>query len=565
MLCHSSSEYKPDSFTRPKQNSDSNEGPRTSSNGRISLFLSPKALRTVWALSCVFALHALDDWFGICCTFYGVIIWPWVRYAEKISGNDRGPRQSCFNPGSTVVERGAAKNCGICKLSLTVPLLGRRTTLLLRATWEELSVPDNLAICRTLRLVFGRLLSLQEYVDAPSHSLSIVFYYAYLRGTQSLILSLIVNPDLFLGWTVCLLALSALSASAVLLFVRDGFWQKERSRCLVWDLFVFYLIQLSTGRLLITRGVLWGCLQKGCGEPVYIALAKSSLDVWSHPSGPSSKDGRVEISIYFIVLTEEEVLRTRLWIKAAQLLHDGPRFSLLIGLENRRKSDGLQNEICKLSPHFERLRILVVGKKSKKRNLKFGLSRGERSERDSVRFSVQWEALLRDFYLLKSGSLDLISSRVVVSESGGRIRELDIMRGGRVRSNREILGRKAELTPVVRRNGCVFVKELWNTRYRSKFPSDSYVFSWRARRDKLPTRVNLSRRGVLLDSHLCPLCNPAMEDVQHVFFRCDVARGVFVKVVVGRDWYSTARLCSFSDLGCLVLILSDFLPCLKSI
>ncbi|GJW67783.1 RNA-directed DNA polymerase, eukaryota [Tanacetum coccineum] len=44
------------------------------------------------------------------------------------------------------------------------------------------------------------------------------------------------------------------------------------------------------------------------------------------------------------------------------------------------------------------------------------------------------------------------------------------------------------------------------------------IFSWRARRDRLPTRVNLSRRGVLLDSHLCPLCNAAMEDVQHVFF-----------------------------------------------
>ncbi|GJW48158.1 mitogen-activated protein kinase kinase kinase 18-like protein [Tanacetum coccineum] len=29
--------------------------------------------------------------------------------------------------------------------------------------------------------------------------------------------------------------------------------------------------------------------------------------------------------------------------------------------------------------------------------------------------------------------------------------------------------------------------------------------------NELPTRVNLSRRGVLLDSHLCPLCNAAME------------------------------------------------------
>ncbi|GJT55318.1 RNA-directed DNA polymerase, eukaryota, partial [Tanacetum coccineum] len=44
----------------------------------------------------------------------------------------------------------------------------------------------------------------------------------------------------------------------------------------------------------------------------------------------------------------------------------------------------------------------------------------------------------------------------------------------------------------------------------------------------LPTRVNLSRRGVLLDSHLCPLCNAAMEDVQHVFFQC-AWLGVFSK------------------------------------
>ncbi|GJV60463.1 RNA-directed DNA polymerase, eukaryota, partial [Tanacetum coccineum] len=72
------------------------------------------------------------------------------------------------------------------------------------------------------------------------------------------------------------------------------------------------------------------------------------------------------------------------------------------------------------------------------------------------------------------------------------------------------------------------------------------VFSWRARRDRLPTRVNLSRRGVLLDSHLCPLCNAAMEDVQHVFFRCDVARVVLRKICRwwDLDWQ---EICSFSD------------------
>ncbi|GKB82576.1 RNA-directed DNA polymerase, eukaryota [Tanacetum coccineum] len=43
------------------------------------------------------------------------------------------------------------------------------------------------------------------------------------------------------------------------------------------------------------------------------------------------------------------------------------------------------------------------------------------------------------------------------------------------------------------------------TRWVKFIPIKVNVFSWRARRDRLPTRVNLSRRGVLLDSHLCPL------------------------------------------------------------
>nr|GEX41989.1 putative RNA-directed DNA polymerase, eukaryota, reverse transcriptase zinc-binding domain protein [Tanacetum cinerariifolium] len=62
----------------------------------------------------------------------------------------------------------------------------------------------------------------------------------------------------------------------------------------------------------------------------------------------------------------------------------------------------------------------------------------------------------------------------------------------------------------------------------------------------LPARVNLSRRGVMLNSHPCPLCNAALEDVQHVFFRCDVARVVLRKICRwwDLDWQ---EICSFSD------------------
>ncbi|GKA27525.1 RNA-directed DNA polymerase, eukaryota [Tanacetum coccineum] len=45
---------------------------------------------------------------------------------------------------------------------------------------------------------------------------------------------------------------------------------------------------------------------------------------------------------------------------------------------------------------------------------------------------------------------------------------------------------------------------------------------------------------------MCPLCNAAMEDVQHVFFRCDVARVVLRKICRwwDLDWQ---EICSFSD------------------
>ncbi|GKB53636.1 RNA-directed DNA polymerase, eukaryota [Tanacetum coccineum] len=67
------------------------------------------------------------------------------------------------------------------------------------------------------------------------------------------------------------------------------------------------------------------------------------------------------------------------------------------------------------------------------------------------------------------------------------------------------------------------------------------------------------RRGVLLDSHLCPLCNAAMEDVQHVFFRCDVARVVLRKICRwwDLDWQ---EICSFSDWDAWFLSFRPFFP-----
>ncbi|GJR76959.1 RNA-directed DNA polymerase, eukaryota [Tanacetum coccineum] len=84
------------------------------------------------------------------------------------------------------------------------------------------------------------------------------------------------------------------------------------------------------------------------------------------------------------------------------------------------------------------------------------------------------------------------------------------------------------------------------TRWVKYIPIKINVFAWRVRLDCLPTRSNLIRRGVILDSALCPLCDSTVEDIHHVLFGCDNAQIVFRRICRwwDLDWYDLA---SFSD------------------
>ncbi|GJV49434.1 RNA-directed DNA polymerase, eukaryota [Tanacetum coccineum] len=62
------------------------------------------------------------------------------------------------------------------------------------------------------------------------------------------------------------------------------------------------------------------------------------------------------------------------------------------------------------------------------------------------------------------------------------------------------------------------------TRWVRYVPIKVNVFAWRARLDRLPTRLNLSKRGILTNSIACPICDSAQEDVHHLFFGCTMAK-----------------------------------------
>nr|GEX08792.1 RNA-directed DNA polymerase, eukaryota [Tanacetum cinerariifolium] len=68
-----------------------------------------------------------------------------------------------------------------------------------------------------------------------------------------------------------------------------------------------------------------------------------------------------------------------------------------------------------------------------------------------------------------------------------------------------------------------------STRWIVSIPIKVNIFSWKVCLDKLPTRLNLSIRGLDIPSILCPNCNIAVESTMHILFSCDLARQLMHK------------------------------------
>ncbi|GKC56064.1 RNA-directed DNA polymerase, eukaryota, reverse transcriptase zinc-binding domain protein [Tanacetum coccineum] len=56
------------------------------------------------------------------------------------------------------------------------------------------------------------------------------------------------------------------------------------------------------------------------------------------------------------------------------------------------------------------------------------------------------------------------------------------------------------------------------------------ILAWKIACDVMPTRLNISRRGIIVDTIRCPICNAGVESSNHLFFSCDVARHLMQKV-----------------------------------
>ncbi|GKB38833.1 RNA-directed DNA polymerase, eukaryota, reverse transcriptase zinc-binding domain protein, partial [Tanacetum coccineum] len=80
---------------------------------------------------------------------------------------------------------------------------------------------------------------------------------------------------------------------------------------------------------------------------------------------------------------------------------------------------------------------------------------------------------------------------------------------------------------------------IWN----KLVPKKVNIFVWRALRGILPVHVELDRRGVDLDSVLCPSCNNIVETCSHSLITCDLAMGVWDKIF---SWWKAVCVNAFS-------------------
>nr|GEY53706.1 RNA-directed DNA polymerase, eukaryota [Tanacetum cinerariifolium] len=70
------------------------------------------------------------------------------------------------------------------------------------------------------------------------------------------------------------------------------------------------------------------------------------------------------------------------------------------------------------------------------------------------------------------------------------------------------------------------------TRWIKMVPIKVNILAWEVQFDLLPTRLNLSRRGIEIQNICCPVCNKHVESMNHLFSACSLTRDIYRKIAL---------------------------------
>ncbi|GJU75589.1 RNA-directed DNA polymerase, eukaryota, reverse transcriptase zinc-binding domain protein [Tanacetum coccineum] len=82
--------------------------------------------------------------------------------------------------------------------------------------------------------------------------------------------------------------------------------------------------------------------------------------------------------------------------------------------------------------------------------------------------------------------------------------------------------------------------------WRKMVPIKVNILAWKVKLDGLPTRCNLSKRGLDINSILCPIYENHAESSSHLFFACSMARDIFRNIA---SWWDvkSPHVSSFAE------------------
>nr|GEX33642.1 RNA-directed DNA polymerase, eukaryota [Tanacetum cinerariifolium] len=76
-------------------------------------------------------------------------------------------------------------------------------------------------------------------------------------------------------------------------------------------------------------------------------------------------------------------------------------------------------------------------------------------------------------------------------------------------------------------DSCLLPSSGLKTRWIRYVPIKVNIFAWKVMTNSLPTKFNILRRGIDIESISCVNCNLGVENTNHLFFACDMARQVY--------------------------------------
>ncbi|PWA95764.1 reverse transcriptase zinc-binding domain-containing protein [Artemisia annua] len=86
----------------------------------------------------------------------------------------------------------------------------------------------------------------------------------------------------------------------------------------------------------------------------------------------------------------------------------------------------------------------------------------------------------------------------------------------------------------------ILPSEAPSTRWCKSNPKKVNILVWRILRNRIPSRWNLSRKGVELSSLACPICSKHLETSHHLFWTCDLASAIWDLIFKWVDHYPNA-------------------------